>query len=204
MRFGFGLVAAHTSRALRPLVALLFVVACGAQTQPTQEISGGPPPPTALDRVAKSFGLSVRADWTWVQSDPQRSRFDWVGHPKSGKYDVLYSFWIPKLDATQTRLLPGYVETAAANLTNNRAQRAFDQSPEIAQLLGVDRVITVCFEPAPFMQDGHLWDDPPGTTFTHGVAHGIVRNGSLTIVVVLANDATGVVPLADLIGLRQP
>ncbi len=156
--------------------------------------------------MATSFGLSLRGDgdWTWMKSDPQRSRFDWVGHSKTGNYDVLYSFWIPKLDPTQTKLLPGYVETAAANLTNEKPERAFEQSPEIAQLLGVDRVLTVCFEPAPFMKDGHLWDDAPGTSFSRGVLHGIVQHGALTIVVVLSNDSMGVVPLADHIGLRHP
>lgn len=54
------------------------------------------------------------------------------------------------------------------------------------------------------MKDGHLWDDAPGTSFSRGVLHGIVQHGALTIVVVLSNDMTGVVPLADHIGLRHP
>ena len=186
---------------MRPWFALL-VVACAGAPLPKEPDLG--PPPAALDRVATSFGLSLRGDWTWVESSPQRSRFDWVGHPKTGNYDVLYSFWIPKLDPTQTKLLPGYVETAAANLTHEKPERAFEQSPEIAQLLGVDRVLTVCFEPAPFMKDGHLWDDAPGTSFSRGVLHGLVQHGALTIVVVLSNDSMAVVPLADRIGLRHP
>jgi hypothetical protein len=184
--------------------AVLLFVACASQAAPPPKVVGPPPPPAALDRVATGFGLSMRGDWTWVESDPRRSRFDWVGHPTSGGYDVLYSFWLPKLDASLTKLLPGLVETAAANLTDGKPCNAFEQSREIAQILGVDRVITVCFEPASFMKDGHLWDDPPGTSFSRGVAHGIVQHGALTIVVVLSNDMTGVVPLADVIGLRHP
>lgn len=111
---------------MQRLVLFALLVACGGASRgaPATEIVVVPPP-AALDRVAKTFGLSVRGDWTWIQSDPQRSRFDWVGHPKSGKYDVLYSFWIPKLDESETKLLPGLVETAAANLTTaSRVKRS--------------------------------------------------------------------------------
>jgi hypothetical protein len=130
--------------------------------------------------------------WSWVAIDRNKTRFDWSGRTKRDDREVLYSFWMPKLDENVVKLLPQIVESAAANLTRGRPCPPFDQPPEFVTLLGVERVITVCFDPAPYMSEVHH----------AGVLHGIVSKGALTIVVVLSNNRAGIVPLAEEIGAR--
>jgi hypothetical protein len=167
----------------------------------TPPVERAPLPPELL-QASTRYGLAMRDDWTWKSIDRDRTRFDWEGRPKSGAFEVLYSFWIPKLDDTETKLAPSLVESAAANLTTGTPCPPFEQPPETARMLGVDRIITVCFEPAPFMRDGHLWGDPSSTNYQKGVVHGIINRGALTIMVTLSNDRTAMVPLPEAMGVR--
>jgi hypothetical protein len=163
---------------------------------PAEHLAGSATPvsvPKGLADVAAQFHLTMLgAGWSWVAIDRNKTRFDWSGHTKHDDRESLYSFWMPKLDESTMKFLPQIVESAAANLTRGRPCPPFDQPPEIAKLLGVERVITVCFDPAPYMSEVHRT----------GVLHGIVSKGALTIVVVLSNNRAGIVPLADEIGAR--
>jgi hypothetical protein len=149
------------------------------------------PPPLA--EVAAQFGLTMLGDgWTWKAISRKDTRFDWSGRPASGESELLYSFWRPKIEEIEARLLPQIVASAAANLSNHDPCRPFEQPPEIVKILGVDRVITVCFEPMPFY----------GKEFRQGVLHGIVQKGALTIAAVFSNNRAAVLPLAKIIGAR--
>jgi hypothetical protein len=189
-------------------IAWVFVGCSGAQTpisppgpvsqRPAQEVEPAPvavtaPVPSALADVAGQFGLTMLGDgWTWSAISRKETRFDWSGRPAAADRQVLYSFWMDKIDATAASLLPQIVSSAAANLSNGEPCRPFEQPADIARVVGVDRVITVCFEPSPFY----------AKEYRMGVMHGIVQRGSLTIVVVLSNDRAAVIPLADGIGAR--
>jgi len=153
------------------------------------------PVPETLAFDAGRFGLTMLAEgWTWKVLRRNVTRFDWSGRPSDGKGDkeLLYSFYMDKIDETSAKLLPQIVGSAAANLSEQEPCRPFEQPPEIVRALGVDRVITVCFEPSTFYGKEHK----------AGVLHGIVHDGALTIAVVLSNDRAGVVPLPALIGAR--
>jgi hypothetical protein len=95
-----------------------------------------------------------------------------------------------KMGETERKFLVQLVDSATRNLTLGRPCAPFDQPPEIVKLLGVERIITECFDPAPFMSKVH----------TTGVLHGIVSKGALSIVVVLSKNRAGIVPLAEDIG----
>lgn len=149
------------------------------------------PVPETLAFDAGRFGLAMQAEgFTWKVLRRNVTRFDWSGRPASGDYEVLYSFWMDKIDDATAKLLPQVVASAAANLTEGEPCRPFEQPPEIVRVVGVDRIITVCFEPSTFYGKEHK----------QGVLHGIVHNGALTIVVVLSNDAAAIVPLPKRIG----
>ena len=101
------------------------------------------------------------------------------------------------MDDFQRDYTVNLVDAATRNFSRTHPCEPFDQPSEIVQLLGVDRIITECFEPAPYMSD----------VYRAGVAHGIVKKGALTIVVVLSHREAGliplgVVPLASEIGAR--
>jgi hypothetical protein len=159
-------------------------------------IAAAPPEPVpeALVTAAKKFGLTMLAEgFTWKAIDPKATRFEWSGRSASGDREILYSFWLPKLEATETKFLSQLVSSAAANLAQGEPCRAFEQPTDFVKILGVDRVISVCFEASPFY----------GKEFHHGIMHGIVNGGALTLVVVLSNDrAAAVVPLPKSIGAR--
>jgi hypothetical protein len=151
------------------------------------------PVPETLALVASQFGLTMQAEGiTWKVLRRNVTRFDWSGRPSSGDRELLYSFWMDKLPESSAQLLPQIVGSAAANLTDGEPCRPIEQPPEILKVLGVERVVTVCFEPSTFY----------GKEFRQGVMHGIVRNGSLTLAVVLSNDRIALVPLPKTIGTR--
>jgi hypothetical protein len=152
------------------------------------------PVPADLATAARKFGLIMLADgFTWTAIDPKKTRFEWSGRSTSGDREILYSFWLPKLDATETKFLPQIVSSAAANLSDGQPCSPFEQPNDFVKILGVDRVVSVCFEPSSYY----------GKEFHHGIMHGIVNDGTLTIVVVLSNDrAAGIVPLPKSIGAR--
>jgi hypothetical protein len=130
--------------------------------------------------------------WTWTEIDRSKTRFDWSGRTARDAREVLYSFWLPKLGETEARLLPQLVDSAVSNLTKGRPCPPIEQPSDFARVLGVDRIVTVCFDPAPWLSE-----------LNHrGVAHGIVSKGALTIVVVLSNSRAGIIPLAKDIGAR--
>jgi hypothetical protein len=149
--------------------------------------------PAPLAEAAGRFGLKMLGDtWTWTAIDPKQTRFDWSGRPASNDREVLYSFWMPTIEASAAKFLPQIVASAAANLSDREPCEPFDQPADIVKVLGVDRVITVCFEPMAFY----------GKEFHHGVLHGIVSKGTLTIVATVSNDRAAVIPLPKLIGAR--
>ncbi len=151
------------------------------------------PVPETLALVAGQFGLSMQAEgFAWKVLRRNVTRFDWAGKPRDGDRELLYSFYIDKLDDTSAKRLPQIVGAAAANLTEGEACPPFEQPAEIVRVLGVDRVISVCFEPSMFY----------GREHHQGVLHGVVHGGALTLVVVLSNDRRGVVPLPAVIGAR--
>jgi hypothetical protein len=162
--------------------------------------SDGPPAvlvpvPETLALVAGQFGLTMQAEgFTWKVLRRNVTRFDWSGRPSSGKNDreLLYSFYIEKLDDTSARLLPELASSAAANLTEGDPCKPFDQPAEIVKKLGVDRVVTVCFEPSTFY----------GREHHHGVLHAVVHDRALTIVVVLSDESTATIPLPRVIGTQ--
>lgn len=161
--------------------------------------SSEPPPgpvvpvPETLALVAGQFGLSMQAEgFTWKVLRRNVTRFDWSGRPASGDRELLYSFYIEKLDETSAGLLPQLASSAAANLTESEPCKPFDQPPEIVKKLGVDRIVTVCFEPSTFY----------GKEYHHAVLHAVVHDRALTIVVVLSNESTAIIPLPKVIGAR--
>jgi hypothetical protein len=151
------------------------------------------PVPETLAFDAGRFGLTMSAEgWTWKAIRRNVTRFDWSGRPPARDHEVLYSFFMDKLDAQSAQLLPRIVGTAAANLTEGEPCPPVEQPADVVHMLGVDRIVTVCFEPSTFYGKEHRF----------GVMHGIVKNNALTIAVVLANDRAAVVPTPSLIGTR--
>lgn len=177
-----------------------MLAACGAPSREARGPATGSAAsaeanvPAELAVVAKRFGLTMLADgFTWKAIDPKATRFEWSGRSDSGDREILYSFWLPKLQATEAKLLPQLVSSAAANLSAGEPCRPIEQPTDFVKVLGVDRVISACFEPSPFY----------AKEFHHGIMHGIVNDGALTIVVVLSNDrAAAFVPLPKSIGAR--
>ena len=177
------------------------VVACGGATPAPRArppAAEAPPPPITpvpetLAFDAGRFGLTMIAEgWTWKVLRRNLTRFDWSGRPTKGDRELLYSFYMDKLDEPSVKLLPQIAESAAANLSEREPCRAVEEPREVVRALGVDRVITVCFEPSTFY----------GKEFHTGVLHGIVHDGALTIAVVLSNDRAGVSPRPGSIGAR--
>ena len=161
--------------------------------EPSARAAPAVPVPEPLASAAAPFGLTMLSDgWSWTAIDRNKTRFDWSGRSAQGDREVLYSFWLPRLDETTVKLLPQLVDSAASNLTRGRPCPPFEQPPEIVELLGVQRVITVCFDPAPYMSE----------VFHRGVVHGIVNKGALTILVVLSHGRAGLIPLAAEIGAK--
>ena len=153
------------------------------------------PVPETLAFDAGRFGLTMIAEgWTWKVLRRNVTRFDWSGRPAKGDRELLYSFYRDKLDETAAKLLPQLALTAAANLSETEPCQPVEQPPEIVRALGVDRVVSVCFEPSTFY----------GRELHTGVLHAIVHEGALTIAVVLSNDSSGIVPVptAAAIGAR--
>jgi hypothetical protein len=161
---------------------------------PATTIAAASSAPDALVRVAADYGMIVVAEgWTWTETERMKTRFDWSGLPPGGAHEVRWSFWVKGDDMkTMAPFLPQVVQSAAMNLTREPACEPFEQPPEVAQLLGADRIVTVCFTPADYVT----------TEQRFGVLHGLVRGDVLVIVIVLANDRTGTIPLADVIGAR--
>lgn len=193
-----GRTLAHAVPALLCLAGVAggMAAGCAGAGAPAAAPGAAPaaPVPDELAKSARTFGLTMLADgFTWKPIDPKQTRFEWSGRSDSGDREILYSFWMPKLDATETKLLPQLVASAAANLAEGRPCAPFEQPTDFVKILGVDRVISVCFEPSTYY----------GKEFHHGVMHGLVNAGALTIVVVLSNDrAAAVVPLPKSIGAR--
>jgi hypothetical protein len=151
------------------------------------------PVPSALADAGAKFGLTMLGTgWTWTAMDRHATRFDWSGRTGRDDREVRYGFWLEKMGETERKFVVQLVDSAARNLTLGAPCPPFDQPPEIAKLLGVERIITVCFDPAPYMSQVHHT----------GVLHGIVSKGALTIVVLLSNDRAGIMPLAEEIGAR--
>jgi hypothetical protein len=177
-------------------VVALALAACGggATGAPAPAVPGAVPVPDALARQAKPFGLRMLAEgFTWTPIDPATTRFQWSGRSPDGDREILYSFWLPKLGAAEKKVLPQIVQTAAANLAEGSPCAPHEQPRDFAQVLGVDRVISVCFETAPFY----------AKEYRHGIVHGIVNDDALTIVAVLSNDRNAAfVPLPKSIGAR--
>ena len=186
------------------LVALLAssVVACsGAGTgraRAAPPAATEPPPavipiPETLAFDAGRFGLTMSDQgWTWKVLRRNVTRFDWTGRPPKGDRELLYSFSMDKLDEPSAKLLPQIAQSAAANLSEAEPCRPVEQPPEIVRALGVERVVTVCFEPSTFYGKEHRV----------GVLHAIVNHGALTIAVALSNDRAAVIPLPTAIGAR--
>lgn len=177
--------------ALTVLAVAPMVLSCATPKTPA---APAVPVPAELVEASGKFGLQMLADgFTWSPVDPKKTRFDWSGRTANGDRELLYSFWMPTIGDTEKKLLAPLVETAAANLTDGRPCPAFEQPNDFVKILGVERVITVCFEPSRYY----------ATEFHRGVVHGIVSQGALTIVAVLSNDpAAAVVPLPKSIGAR--
>jgi hypothetical protein len=167
---------------LRAIILGMLVTACGKPTTPA---------PIELTATASRFGLSMSADaWSWTPMDEKQTRFQWSGRPASGDRELLYSFWLAKMGETESRFLPQLVASAAANLAEGPPCAIFEQPREIADALGYERIITVCFEPTSGYAHG----------FSHGVMHGLVKRGALTIAVVLSESPAAAVPTAEMIG----
>jgi hypothetical protein len=181
-----------------PLARVVFAIgialtgcSCGAARAPTAD---EPPVPPALARLAKKFGLQMLAEgFTWRPIDPAATRFEWSGRSPDRDRELLYSFWIPTLGESEKQVLPQMIEAAAANLAAERPCTAVEQQRDFVKFLGVDRVVSVCFVPSSFY----------GGEFHHGIMHGLVNDGALTIVAVLSNDRhAAFVPLPKSIGAR--
>jgi len=184
-------------RSRRTAVALaLALVACGGAASEARDPSApaAVPVPEALAKQAKPFGLRMLAEgFTWTPIGPRETRFQWSGRSPDGDREILFAFWRPKLGATETQVLPQMVLAAAANLAEGKPCAPIEQPRDFAQVLGVDRVISVCFETAAFY----------AKEYRHGIVHGIVNDGALTIVAVLSNDrSAAAVPLPKSIGAR--
>lgn len=184
------------------LVAMLTssVIACGG-SGPLRPRAAPPiatelplpviPVPETLAFDAGRFGLRMSDQgWTWKVLRRNVTRFDWTGRPPKGDRELLYSFSVDKLDEPFAKLLPQIAQSAAANLSETEPCRPVEQPPEI--VLGVERVVTVCFEPSTFYGKEH----------PVGVLHAIVSQGALTIAVVLSNDRAAVLPLPGALGAR--
>ena len=186
------------------LVAMLAssVAACSgvgpARPRAAPSVATEPPPPViavpeTLAFDAGRFGLTMSDQgWTWRVLRRNVTRFDWTGRPPKGDRELLYSFSIDRLDEPSAQLLPQIAQSAAANLSETEPCRPIEQPPEIVRVLGVERVITVCFEPSTFYGKEHRV----------GVLHAIVSHGALTIAVVLSNDRAAVSPLPAALGAR--
>ena len=186
------------------LVAMLAssVAACSSagtsRPRATSPVAAEPRPlvipvPETLAFDAGRFGLTMSDQgWTWKVLRRNVTRFDWTGRPPKGDRELLYSFSLDKLDEPSARLLPQIAQSAAANLSETEPCRPVEQPPETVRILGVERVVTVCFEPSTFYGKEH----------SVGVLHAIVSHGALTIAVVLSNDRAAVIPLPGAIGAR--
>ncbi len=172
-----------------------------ATSTASPEPAPGPivPVPETLQLVAGQFGLTMRAEGlTWKVLRRNVTRFDWEGRPSSTKVsapadrELLYSFYIEKLDDASAKLVPQIVASAAANLADGEPCKPLDEPADVVQALGVDRVISVCFEPSTFYGKEHRM----------GMLHGLVKNGALTIVVVLANERSKLLPLPSVLGVH--
>jgi hypothetical protein len=151
------------------------------------------PVPETLAFEAGRFGLTMTAEgWTWKAIRRNVTRFDWSGRPPARDREVLYSFWMDKLDAKTATLLPQIVGTVAANLTDGEPGTPIEQPADVVQRVGVDRIVSACFEPSTFY----------GKELRYGVLHGIVKNDALAFAVVLANDRAAVVPTPAVLGAR--
>ncbi|HSO40094.1 MAG TPA: hypothetical protein VLT33_46520 [Labilithrix sp.] len=172
---------------------------CGGGSGEARAPSGAPaaaeaPVPPELARAAKKFGMRMLAEgFTWRPIDPKATRFEWSGRSPDGDRELLYSFALSRLDATEKQVLPQMIQATAANLAQGAPCAPVEQQRDFVKLLGVDRVVSVCFEASPFY----------GKEFHHGIMHGIVNDGALTIVAVLSNDRNAAfVPLPKSIGAR--
>lgn len=189
-------------RALLAALLASSLVACGgrgrARAPAAPPAPAASPPPTipvpeTLAFTAGHFGLTMTAEgWTWKVLRRNLTRFDWSGRPTKGDRELLYSFFMDKLDESSLEHLPQIVAAAAANLSAGEPCRPVEQPPEIVRALGVDRVVTVCFEPSTFY----------GRELHSGVLHGVVHEGALTIVAMLSNDRTLGPPRPESIGAR--
>ena len=149
------------------------------------------PVPETLAFEADRFGLTMTAEgWTWKAIRRNVTRFDWSGRPPARDREVLYSF-LMQLDAKTATLVPHIVGRAAANLTDGEPCTPVEQPADVVQRMGVDRIVSACFEPSTFY----------GKELRYGVLHGIVKDDALTIAVVLANDRAEV-PTPALLGAR--
>lgn len=186
------------------LIAMLVsgVAACSAagagHPRAALPVATEPPPavilvPETLAFDAARFGLTMSDQgWTWKVLRRNVTRFDWTGRPPKGDRELLYSFFVDKVDEPSAKLLPQIAQSAAANLSETEPCRPVEQPPEIVRILGVERVVTVCFEPSTFYGKEHRV----------GVLHAIVSHGSLTIAVVLSNDRAAILPLPGVVGAR--
>ena len=170
------------------------LMACGSAPARDPSRPGAVPVPEALARQAKPFGLTMLAEgFTWTPIDPGQTRFAWSGRSPDGDRELLYSFWRRKLGATEKQVLPQLVWSAAANLAEGAPCPPAEQPRDFAKVLGVDRVISVCFETSSFY----------GKEYKHGIMHGLVVDDALTLVAVLSNDRNAAfVPLPRSIGAR--
>ncbi len=157
------------------------------------------PVPETLAFVAGQFGLTMQSEgFTWKVLRRNVTRFDWSGraHDKAGgEREVLYSFFIDKLDDASFAHVPEIATSAAANLTTDgETCKPVEQPSRIVQELGVDRIVTVCFEPSPFYggKEQHR----------NSVLHAIVRGRALTVVAVLGNESAAILPLPLVVGAR--
>jgi len=182
------------------ILLTLTLLACSAQPAPPAaathtERADTKPPPADLAAMATKFGLDMSGDFVWTKIDKDATRFDWSGHPANrDDVEVLWSFWMEKMGATETKFLPSLATVAAADLIQNPSvtPQVFEQPDDIVHVFGYDRVVTACFPPF----EGY------GKGKKHGVMHAIVKNGSLSVVAIFSNDRTGVVPIPRDIGAR--
>jgi hypothetical protein len=177
-----------------------------ASTPSTHAVAAGPsasapvvPVPETLAFVAGQFGLTMQPDgFTWKVLRRNVTRFDWSGRSHDaagGEREVLYSFFFDKLDDATFAHLPEIAASAAANLTTDgETCKPIEQPSRIVHELGVDRIVSVCFEPSPFYggKEQHR----------NAVLHAIVHGGALTVVAVLANESAAMLPSPVVIGSR--
>jgi hypothetical protein len=192
---GSSLGCGHPPNAAAPRAARIATPTAAPEPAPGPVV----PVPETLQLVAGQFGLTMQAEgFTWKVLRRNVTRFDWEGRPSSAKVgapadrELLYSFYIEKLDDSSAKLLPQIVASAAANLAEGEPCKPREEPAGVVQALGVDRVISVCFEPSTFYGKEHPM----------GVLHGLVKNGALTIVVVLADERTKLLPLPSVLGVH--